>query len=69
VLLFNMKHIKGASKAPTQLVLRNLGILSQDKHQKNKLFDKKKKIKKKKSKGSKLGYTTKGKKRNKKTKK
>jgi hypothetical protein len=64
-----MKHIKGASQAPTQLVLRNLGILSQDKHQKNKLFDKKKKIKKKKSKGSKLGYTTKGKKRNKKTKK
>ena len=69
MLLFNMKHIKGASQAPTQLVLRNLGILSQDKHQKNKLFDKKKKIKKKKSKGSKLGYTTKGKKRNKKTKK
>ena len=64
-----MKHIKGASQAPTQLVLRNLGILSQDKHQKNKLFGKKKKIKKKKSKGSKLGYTTKGKKRNKKTKK
>ena len=64
-----MKHIKGASQAPTQLVLRNLGILSQDKHQKNKLFDKKKKIKKKKSKGSKLGYTTKGKKRNKKNKK
>ena len=64
-----MKHIKGASQAPTQLVLRNIGILSQEKHQKNKLFDKKKKIKKKKSKGSKLGYTTKGKKRNKKTKK
>ena len=64
-----MKHIKGASQAPTQLVLRNLGILSQDKHQKNKLFDKKKKIKKKKSKGRKLGYTTKGKRRNKKTKK
>ena len=64
-----MKHIKGASKAPTQLVLRNLGILSQDKHQKNKLFDKKKKIKKKKSKGRKLGYTTKGKRRNKKNKK
>ena len=64
-----MKHIKGASKAPTQLVLRNLGILSQDKHQKNKLFDKKKKIKKKKSKGKKLGYTTKGKKRNKKRRK
>ena len=64
-----MKHIKGASQAPTQLVLRNLGILSQDKHQKNKLFDKKKKIKKKKSKGRKLGYTTKGKRRNKKNKK
>ena len=64
-----MKHIKGASQAPTQLVLRNLGILSQDKHQKNKLFDKKKKIKKKKSKGRKLGYTTKGKKRNKENKK
>lgn len=64
-----MKHIKGASQAPTQLVLRNLGILSQDKHQKDKLFDKKKKIKKKKSKGRKLGYTTKGKKRNKKNKK
>ena len=64
-----MKHIKGASQAPTQLVLCNLGILSQDKHQKNKLFDKKKKIKKKKSKGRKLGYTTKGKQRNKKNKK
>ena len=64
-----MKHIKGASQAPTQLVLRNLGILSQEKHQKNKLFNKKKKIKKKKSKGRKLGYTTKGKKRNKKRKK
>ena len=64
-----MKHIKGASQAPTQLVLRNLGILSQDKHQKNKLFDKKKKIKKKKSKGRKLGYTAKGNKRNKKKKK
>ena len=64
-----MKHIKGASQAPTQLVLRNLGILSQDKHQKDKLFDKKKKIKKKKSKGRKLGYTTKGKRKNKKNKK
>jgi len=64
-----MKHIKGASQAPTQLVLRNLGILSQEKHQKNKLFNKKKKIKKKKSKGRKLGYTTKGKRRNKKNKK
>ena len=64
-----MKHIKGASQAPTQLVLRNLGILSQDKHQKDKLFDKKKRIKKKKSKGRKLGYTTKGKRKNKKNKK
>ena len=64
-----MKHIKGASQAPTQLVLRNLGILSQEKHQKNKLFNKKKKIKKKKSKGRKLGYTTKGKRKNKKNKK
>ena len=64
-----MKHIKGASQAPTQLVLRNIGILSQEKHKKNKLFDKKKKIKKKKSKGRKLGYTTKGKRRNKKNKK
>ena len=64
-----MKHIKGASQAPTQLVLRNLGILSQDKHQKDKLFDKKKKIKKKKSKGRKLGYMTKGKRKNKKNKK
>ena len=63
-----MKHIKGASQAPTQLVLHNLGI-SQEKHKKNKLFDKKKKIKKKKSKGRKLGYTTKGKKRNKKRRK
>ena len=64
-----MKHIKGASQAPTQLVLRNLGILSRDKHQKDKLFDKKKRIKKKKSKGRKLGYTTKGKRKNKKNKK
>ena len=63
-----MKHIKGASQAPTQLVLRNLGIL-QKKRKDSRLFNKKKKIKKKKSKGSKLGYTTKGKKRNKKTKK
>ena len=65
-----MKHIKGASQAPTQLVLRNLGI-SQEKLKKkiSWLFDKKKKIKKKKSKGRKLGYTTKGKKRNKKNKK
>ena len=63
-----MKHIKGASQAPTQLVLHNLEI-SQEKHRKNKLFDKKKKIKKKKSKGRKLGYTTKGKRKNKKNKK
>ena len=66
MLLFNMKHIKGASQAPTQLVLRNLGILH-ERPKKNKLFDKK--IKKKKSKGRKLGYTTKGKRRNKKNKK
>ena len=59
-----MKHIKGASQAPTQLVLHNLEI-SQEKNRKNKLFDKKKKIKKKKSKGRKLGYTNKGKKSNK----
>ena len=63
-----MKHIKGASQAPTQLVLHNLEI-SQEKHRKNKLFDKKKRIKKKKSKGRKLGYTTKGKRKNKKNKK
>ena len=61
-----MKHIKGASQAPTQLVLRNLGILH-ERPKKNKLFDKK--IKKKKSKGRKIGYTTKGKRRNKKNKK
>ena len=66
MLLFNMKHIKGASQAPTQLVLRNLGILH-ERPKKNKLFDKK--IKKKKSKGRKIGYTTKGKRRNKKNKK
>ena len=66
-----MKHIKGASKAPTQLVLRNLGIQSQEKHKRknSRLFNKKKKIKKKKSKGRKLGYTAKGNKRNKKGKK
>ena len=66
-----MKHIKGASKAPTQLVLRNLGIQSQEKHKRknSRLFNKKKKIKKKKSKGRKLGYTAKGKKRNKKRRK
>ena len=63
-----MKHINRASKAPTQLVLRNLGI-SQEKRKDSRLFDKKKKIKKKKSKGRKLGYTTKGKKRNKENKK
>ena len=63
-----MKHIKGASQAPTQLVLRNLGI-TQEKRKDSRLFDKKKKIKKKKSKGRKLGYTTKGKKRNKKRRK
>ena len=64
-----MKHIKGASQAPTQLVLRNLGIQSQEKRKDSRLFDKKKKIKKKKSKGRKIGYTTKGKRRNKKNKK
>ena len=63
-----MKHINRASKAPTQLVLRNLGI-SQEKRKDSRLFNKKKKIKKKKSKGRKLGYTTKGKKRNKENKK
>ena len=64
-----MKHIKGASQAPTQLVLRNLGIQSQEKRKDSRLFNKKKKIKKKKSKGRKLGYTAKGNKRNKKGKK
>ena len=66
-----MKHIKGASQAPTQLVLRNLGIQSQEIHKRkdSRLFNKKKKIKKKKSKGRKLGYNTKGKKRNKKRRK
>ena len=63
-----MKNIKGASQAPTQLVLRNLGI-SQEKRKDSRLFGKKKKIKKKKSKGRKIGYTTKGKRRNKKNKK
>ena len=63
-----MKHIKGASQAPTQIVLRNLGI-PQEKRKDSRLFNKKKKIKKKKSKGRKLGYTTKGKKRNKERKK
>ena len=62
-----MKQLKGASQAPTQLVLRNLGI-SQEKHKRkdSRLFGKKKTIKKKKSKGRKLVYTTKGKKRSKK---
>ena len=66
-----MKHIKGASQAPTQLVLRNLGIQSQEIHKRkdSRLFGKKKKIKKKKSKGRKLGYTNKGKKSNKKRRK
>ena len=64
-----MKHIKGASQAPTQLVLRNLGIQSQEKRKDSRLFNKKKKIKKKKSKGRKLGYTAKGNKRNKKRRK
>ena len=63
-----MKHIKGASQAPTQIVLRNLGI-PQEKRKDSRLFNKKKKIKKKKSKGRKLGYTAKGNKRNKKNKK
>ena len=63
-----MKNIKGASQAPTQLVLRNLGI-TQEKRKDSRLFNKKKKIKKKKSKGRKLGYTTKGKKINKKRRK
>ena len=65
-----MKHINRASQAPTQLVLPSLGILhDKQKKKDNWLFDKKKKIKKKKSKGRKLGHNTKGKKRNKKSKK
>ena len=66
-----MKDIKRATRAPTQVVLRNLGIQSQEIHKRkdSRLFGKKKKIKKKKSKGRKLGYTTKGKKRNKKRRK
>ena len=65
-----MKHLKGASQAPTQLVLPNLGILHDKQKKKDSwLFDKKKKIKKKKSKGKKLGYTNKGKKSNKKRRK
>ena len=66
-----MKNIKGASQAPTQLVLRNLGLQSQEIHKRkdSRLFNKKKKIKKKKSKGRKLEYNTKRKKRNKKRRK
>ena len=65
-----MKHLKGGSQAPTQLVLPSLGI-SQEKPKKkdSRQFYEKKKIKKKKSKSRKLGYNTKGKKRNKKSKK
>ena len=62
-----MKHIKGASQAPTQLVLRNLGIQSQEKRKDSRLFNKKKKIKRKKSSGNKS--RKKGKKRNKKRRK
>ena len=64
-----MKHIKGASQAPTQLVLRNLGIQSQEIHKRkdSRLFNKKKKIKRKKSSGNKS--RKKGKKRNKKRRK
>ena len=65
-----MKNIKGASQAPTQLVLRNLGIPQEiHKRKDSRLFSKKKKIKKKKSKGRKLEYNTKRKKRNKKRRK
>ena len=65
-----MKHLKGASQAPTQLVLPSLGLLHDKQKQKDSwLFDKKKTIKKKKSKSRKLGHNTKGKKRNKKSKK
>ena len=65
-----MKHLKGASQAPTQLVLPNLGILHDKQKKKDSwLFNKKKTIKKKKSKGRKLGYNTNRKKRNKKSKK
>ena len=65
-----MKHINRASQAPTQLVLPSLGILHDKQKKKDSwLFDKKKKIKNKKSKGRKLGHNTKGKKRNKKSKK
>ena len=65
-----MKHINRAPQAPTQLVLPSLGILHDKQKKKDSwLFNKKKTIKKKKSKGRKLGYNTKGKKRNKKSKK
>ena len=65
-----MKHINRASQAPTQLFLPSLGILHDKQKKKDSwLFNKKKTIKKKKSKGRKLGYNTKGKKRNKKSKK
>ena len=61
-----MKHIKGASQAPTQIVLHNLGI-PQEKRKDSRLFNKKKKIKRKKSSGNKS--RKKGKKRNKKRRK
>ena len=61
-----MKHIKGASQAPTQLVLHDLGI-TQEKRKDSRLFNKKKKIKRKKSSGNKS--RKKGKKRNKKRRK
>ena len=62
-----MKHINRASQAPTQLVLPSLGILhDKQKKKDSRQFYEKKKIKKKKSKGR---YITKGKKRNKKSKK
>ena len=65
-----MKHINRASQAPTQLVLPSLGILHDKQKKKDSwLFNKKKKIRKKKSKSRKLGHNTKGKKRNKKSKK
>ena len=65
-----MKHINRAPQAPTQLVLPSLGVLHDKQKKKDSwLFNKKKTIKKKKSKGRKLGYNTKGKKRNKKSKK
>ena len=65
-----MKHINRAPQAPTQLVLPSLGVLHDKQKKKDSwLFDKKKKIKKKKSKGRKLGHNTKGKKKSKKSKK